>query len=104
MKQLFKYGQIWEQNDNDIQEMKVISLGNNLYSLQSKIDSNYYIDIKYGKMKNETNVWIYEGNNNDAQKFYIVQKNYIFCLLISLLSYLWIYIWVNCFTYYLFNF
>lgn len=65
--------QIWEQHNGDNQKWKVIKVDNNCYSIQSKLNPNYYLDVKYGG-DNETNVWLYEGNNTDAQKFYIKKK------------------------------
>ena len=66
--------QMWESNNTDSQKWKVINKGNGFYSLQSKLDSDYYLDVEGGGSSDGTNVNLYKGNNTDAQKFLIVKK------------------------------
>ena len=66
--------QMWESNNSDNQKWKIINEGDGYYSIQSKLNSNYYLDVQFSGTQNGTNVWLYEGNNSDAQKFRIVQK------------------------------
>ena len=65
---------LFERNNNDNQKWKVIDRGNGYCSFQSKINSNYYLDVKYAGENEENNVWLYEGNNTDAQIFKPIQK------------------------------
>lgn len=69
--------QMYSSNNTDAQKWKIIKEGGGYYSIQSKLNSNYYLDIQYASNKNGANVILYERMNSDNQKFKIIEKKYI---------------------------
>lgn len=47
-----------------------------LYYIKSKINQNYALDAWSGQTKNGTNVWLYEFNKTDAQKWALLKDSY----------------------------
>lgn len=46
------------------------------YYIKSKINASYVLDAWSGQTKNGTNVWLYESNKTDAQKWLLVKDSY----------------------------
>ena len=61
---------VFEKTEEDSRESKR-TISDGLYTLKSKINENYVIDVCNGSNKNEANIQLYESNDTNAQKFYI---------------------------------
>ena len=61
---------VFEKTEEDNRESKR-TISDGLYTIKSKINENYVIDVCNGSNKNEANIQLYESNDTNAQKFYI---------------------------------
>lgn len=67
--------QLWEKNDSVAQVFKIMKTSNNYYEIIAMC-SGKALDIEYGVGKSGTNVWQYDRNGTNAQKwkFQVVDK------------------------------
>ena len=73
--------QLYEYNGTAAQQWRVIhggksSDGKNYYYIQSKLNSDYYLDISGGNSGNGTNVQFWVGNSTNAQKYILYYTSY----------------------------
>ena len=62
-----------EKNDSDYQKWVIKDNYDGTYSLIAK--NNKYIDLNSGSTNNGTKLWLYEGNNTNAQKFKLLKTS-----------------------------
>ena len=51
------------------------TIDNGLYTIKSKINEKYVMDVCNGSKENEANIQLYESNETNAQKFYVTYLN-----------------------------
>lgn len=61
------------KSGSDAEKWIIKSEGNNRYSIISKINNNFYIDVPGANASNSQTLGLYESNGSDAQRFYFNQ-------------------------------
>lgn len=67
--------QEWQLADTG-EDVEINGVKHDVYYIKSKINANYALDAWNGQTKNGTNVWLYEANKTDAQKWLLVKDSY----------------------------
>lgn len=67
--------QEWQLADTG-EDVTLNGVKHDAYYIKSKINTNYVLDAWSGQTKNGTNVWLYESNKTDAQKWLLVKDSY----------------------------